>query len=445
MSLRDTTPATLETAGQRPPRRWRRRLRRLVYLAAVLIVAVVLGLLGVSQTGWFRDWLRRDIIVRAERLLDAKVSIARVGGDLLTGIVLDGVRLEQAGAPVVTIDRVRVTYRVLTLRRTRIVLDSIDVLRPVVLARQTPDGWTLARLVKPRVKPTGSAPIVFAIDALRIFDGRVAVEPLAPGRPTRIEDLDASLAISTGPAGARVEMRAVSMTLPDRALRIGRVVGTVEKHGDVVSITNTGLDLPRSHLRVDGNVRGVGAATDLEFKVSSGAFAFDEMARLIPWVPVRPVQASFSATVRGPVSKLATTIAFRSPAGRRRRRRRRRPRGRRSGAPARVPRHARSRAHRSRRLEQHARGGGPRHRTRRVHVRAAGRQPRPAGARDVHDDAHRRQRRRLRGSRRRGPRPLRRPARHAAAGPRPGLRRPVRHARDDRAARSRRRRASASI
>ncbi len=315
MSLRDTTPATLDTDAPRPPRRWRRRLRRLIYLAAVLTIAIVLGLLGVSQTSWFRDWLRRDIIVRAERLLDAKVSIARVGGDLLTGIVLDGVRLEQAGAPVITIDRVRVTYRVLTLRRTHIVLDSIDVLRPVVVARQTPEGWTFARLVKPRVKPTGSAPIVFAIDALHIFDGRVLVQPLAPAAPTRVEDLDASLTISTGPAGARVEMRAVSMTLPDRALRIGRLVGTVEKHGDVVSITNTGLDLPRSHLRVDGNVHGVGSATDLEFKVSSGAFAFDEMARLIPWVPARPVQAAFSASVRGPLSKLATTIAFRSPAG----------------------------------------------------------------------------------------------------------------------------------
>jgi len=318
VSLRDTTPATLDTDSPRPPRpprRWRRRLRRLVYVAAILIITVVLGLLGVSQTSWFRDWLRRDIIVRAERLLDAKVSIARVGGDLFTGVVLDGVRLEQAGAPVITIDRVRVTYRVLTLRRTHIVLDSIDVLRPVVVARQTPEGWTFARLVKPRVKPSGSAPIVFAIDALRIFDGRVLVEPLAPGKPTRLEDLDAVLAISTGPSGARVEMRAVSMTLPDRALRIGRIVGTVEKHGDVVSITNTGLDLPRSHLRVDGNLHGVGGATDLEFKVSSGAFAFDEMARLIPWVPTRPVQAAFSASVRGPLSKVATTIAFRSAAG----------------------------------------------------------------------------------------------------------------------------------
>jgi autotransporter translocation and assembly factor TamB len=315
VSPRDTTPATIDVAAPRPPRRWRRRLRRLVFGLAAAIVALVLALLGVSQTDWFRDWLRRDIMARAERLLDAKVSIARVGGDLLSGIVLDGVRLEQGGAPVITIDRIRVTYRVLTLRKTRITLDSIDVLRPVVVARQTPEGWTFARLVKPRVKPSGGAPIVFAIDALRLYDGRVAVEPLAPGRPTRIEDLDAHLAISTGPGGARVEMRAVSLDLPDRALRIGRLVGTVEKHGDVVSLTNIGLDLARSHLRVDGNVRGAATSTGLEFKVSSGAFAFDEMARLIPGVPNRPVQAAFSATVRGPVSKLATTIAFRSPAG----------------------------------------------------------------------------------------------------------------------------------
>ena len=438
MSLRDTTPATLDTGSQRPPRRWRRRLRRLVYLTAVLIIAIVLGLLGVSQTGWFRDWLRRDIIVRAERLLDAKVSIAGVGGDLLSGIVLDGVRLEQAGAPIITIDRVRVTYRVLTLRRTHIVLDSIDVLRPVVVARQTPEGWTIARLVKPRVKPTGSAPVVFAIDALRIFDGRVAVEPLAPGKPTRIEDLDASLAISTGPAGARVEMRAVSMTLPDRALRIGRVVGTVEKHGDVVSITNTGLDLPRSHLRVDGNMHGVerGLGPGVQGQLRRVRLRRDGAAD-----PVGP-----GAAGAGQLQRQRARAAVEAGhgdrlqvAGRgRRRRRRRRPRGGRSGAADGVPRHARARAHRSRRLEQHARRGGPRHRTRRVHVRATGRQPRPAGARDVHADAHRRQRRRIRGPRRRGPRALRRSARHAAAGPRPGLRRPVRCARHDRAARSRR-------
>lgn len=314
MSLRELPPDPGAVPAA-PRRRWPRRIRRALFVAAVVVAVVTVGLLGVSQTAWFRDWLRRDLIVRAERLLDARVSIGRVEGDLLSGIVLDDIRLEQLGAPVIAIDRVRVTYRVLTMRRSRIVLDSVEVLRPVVIARQTPQGWSLAHLVKPRVKPTGATPVTFAIDALRVYDGRVAVDPLAPGKPARIEDLDASLAISTGPGGARVEIGALSMTLADRSLRIGRVAGTIEKHEALVSVTNTRLDLPRSHLNVNGNVRGVPNAPELELKVTSGAFAFDEMARLIPGVPNRPVQAAFEAEARGPLANLTTQIDFRSPAG----------------------------------------------------------------------------------------------------------------------------------
>ena len=314
MSLRELPPEPGAVPAA-PRRRWPRRIRRALFVAAVLVAIVTVGLLGVSQTAWFRDWLRRDLIVRAERLLDARVAIGRIEGDLLSGIVLDDIRLEQQGAPVIAIDRVRVTYRVLTMRRSRIVLDSVELLRPVVIARQTPQGWSLAHLVKPRVKPTGAAPVTFAIDALRVYDGRVAVEPLAPGKPTRIEDLDAALAVSTGPGGARVEIGALSMTLADRGLRIGRVAGTIEKHEALVSVTNTRLDLARSHLNVNGNVRGVPNAPELELKVTSGAFAFDEMARLIPGVQNRPGQAAFEAEARGPLANLTTQIDFRSPAG----------------------------------------------------------------------------------------------------------------------------------
>jgi translocation and assembly module TamB len=194
MSLRELPPDP-GSAPAAPRRRWPRRIRRALFVAAVLVAVVTVGLLGVSQTAWFRDWLRRDLMARAERLLDARVTIGRVDGDLLSGIVLDGIRVEQQGVPVIAIDRVRVTYRVLTLRRSHIVLDSIEVLRPVVIARQTAQGWSLAHLVKPRVKPTGGTPVIFAIDALRVYDGRVAVEPLAPGKPMRLEDLDAALAV----------------------------------------------------------------------------------------------------------------------------------------------------------------------------------------------------------------------------------------------------------
>jgi len=143
----------------------------------------------------------------------------------------------------------------------------------------------------------------------------VIVQPMNAARPTRIEDLDALLAVSTGPSGARLEMRQVSMSLPERGLRIGRLIGTLERHGELVSLTNARLDLPRSHLKVDGNIRGVPTAPTLELAVSSGAFAFDEMAKLIPGVPSRPTQATFTAAVKGPFTRIATDLDFHSPAG----------------------------------------------------------------------------------------------------------------------------------
>jgi autotransporter translocation and assembly factor TamB len=302
------------TPPARLPRRWRRRLRRALHALILTVVVLIVAAVGVSQTAWFKDWLRRDMTARAERLLDARLSIGRVGGNLFTGIVLDDVRLMQAGVPVVTIDRVRVTYRVLTMRRNRIVLDSIELLRPTIVARQTAEGWNVTRLVKPRVRPTGAAPIAFGIDALRIYDGRVSVEPRG-GRRTRLEDLDADLSIATGAGVARYAIRSVSLTLPDRALRLGRFAGVIERRGDVVSFADTRLDLPRSHLRIAGAIRGGAAPGTYDLTVGSGAFAFDEMNRLIPWVPARPVQARFDATVRGPLERLVTGIDFRSTAG----------------------------------------------------------------------------------------------------------------------------------
>jgi translocation and assembly module TamB len=110
-------------------------------------------------------------------------------------------------------------------------------------------------------------------------------------------------------------MRSVSLTLPDRALRVGRFAGVIERRGDVVSFADTRLDLPRSHLRLAGTIDGGTGGGVYAFTVGSGAFAFDEMNRLIPWVPSRPVQARFDATVRGPLDRLVTAIDFRSPAG----------------------------------------------------------------------------------------------------------------------------------
>ena len=95
-----TEPPTDEP---RPPRRrlWRRLVRgSLAFLVLSLALLVVAA--AAIQTGWFKDWLRRYVERSAGRVLNGELSIARLSGDLFTGIRLDDVTLRHDGLAVIS-------------------------------------------------------------------------------------------------------------------------------------------------------------------------------------------------------------------------------------------------------------------------------------------------------------------------------------------------------
>ena len=88
----------------------RRRWLRVVTRASLALVALLVVALVVTQTPWFRDWLRRTAMRQAERVIDGQLVIGRLEGSLFTGVTLRDVSVVQDGAPVVGIDRVAVSY-----------------------------------------------------------------------------------------------------------------------------------------------------------------------------------------------------------------------------------------------------------------------------------------------------------------------------------------------
>ena len=82
----------------------RRATRRLAaYVAiAVLSLLVLLGAgVAVTQTGWFKNWLRQKAVSQAAQYLNGELTITRLGGNLFTGVVLEGVALRHEGQTVV--------------------------------------------------------------------------------------------------------------------------------------------------------------------------------------------------------------------------------------------------------------------------------------------------------------------------------------------------------
>ena len=121
--------------------------------------------------------------------------------------------------------------------------------------------------------------------------------------------------LSSHPGEIVVDVPHVSFNLPDRALRVGRATGRVTKRGDVVLIDRTRVDLPKSHLRVEGAVRDVGTRAQLDLGVASSSFSFPEAGVLVPGIGQIPLTAAFEARVRGPLELIDVALALRSPGG----------------------------------------------------------------------------------------------------------------------------------
>src|SRR5918993_672012 len=81
-----------------------RALRRLLQVIAVvgtLFVGIVAVALIVSQTPWFKDWLRRYIVRESKQYLNGQLSIGSLGGNLLFGVQVSDIAVDVSGERVV--------------------------------------------------------------------------------------------------------------------------------------------------------------------------------------------------------------------------------------------------------------------------------------------------------------------------------------------------------
>ena len=129
-----------------------RRVVQVVAILCTLIVGAASITLIVSQTAWFKDWLRGFIVRQADDYLNGRLRIGRLGGNLFFGVELEDIDLTLNGQPVVSVKNVGVQYSVLDFLGGGIVLDSIRLNQPVVRLEKTDRGWTLGQLLKKQRK-----------------------------------------------------------------------------------------------------------------------------------------------------------------------------------------------------------------------------------------------------------------------------------------------------
>src|SRR5260221_6040027 len=92
-----------------------RRLLHVLLVVLILLAGTASAVAIVSQTAWFKNRIRIYVISQASKYLNGDISIDRLGGNLFSGLELEGVAIALEGQPVVSAKDVGLRYNLYQL------------------------------------------------------------------------------------------------------------------------------------------------------------------------------------------------------------------------------------------------------------------------------------------------------------------------------------------
>jgi uncharacterized protein involved in outer membrane biogenesis len=296
-----------------------RRSLQVVAFVATLIVGATSMAVIVTQTTWFKEWLRGFIVRQAADYVNGQLSIGKLDGNLFFGVALGDVDVTVDGEKVVDVDDISLDYNAFTFIRGDVVLDEIRLTRPVLHLERDAEGWNLAHLIKART-PDPDQPKnrrTLEIGQIAISDGTLFVDTGAVGTagvdvPARIDKLDATVGVKSNEDELTVDIERVALRAAEPNIGINGMSGVIRRTPNAIAFDNVAIRTEESTLRVNGSVRNIdGGSQVIDVTASSDKLAVNELARLFPRLRGYDAQPAFEVAARGPIGQLAVDLSLR--------------------------------------------------------------------------------------------------------------------------------------
>lgn len=298
-----------------------RRVLHALVLVLTLIVGATAAVIIVSQTAWFKNWLRGYIVSEADSYLNGQLTIERLGGNLFFGVELGTVAVTLDGSQVVAVESLGIDYNVFQLITRGLSIDSIRLTRPTIYLRREGDAWSIARLVKKQEQEADreGPQVPIAIDAIGISDASVVIDdPVGTSGvdvPDRIDRIDAQLSFKYEPVRYSIEITHLSFRGSKPAFGVNALSGGVAVRDDTLFLDKVALRTEESSLLVDGAVADYLTTPQLTLQVTSDKLSIPEIARVVPSLAGVRLQPAFEFRLNGPLDRLGVDMNVRSSAG----------------------------------------------------------------------------------------------------------------------------------
>jgi translocation and assembly module TamB len=297
-----------------------RRVLQVVTFVGTLTIGVLAIALIVSQTPWFRDWLRRYIVRESKQYLNGQLSIGGIGGNLLFGVDLANVAVDVSGERVVAVKGVELDYSVFTFLSKGLVVDQIKIDQPVLQVERDTNGWNLAQLVKRQQQEADrQGPMrPVSLPSIEIADASVSIADLTTtaglSLPRRLDDIDLKAGFEYAPVHYSVSLDHVSFRGRSPDLSLQQLTGKLAVRDDNLYLEQVTLKTGESSVTVDGVVEQYLSTPVLKL-TTTGNVSLPEVGRIVPAAAGYRLHPAINLKANGPAERLSLDIDVRSEAG----------------------------------------------------------------------------------------------------------------------------------
>jgi hypothetical protein len=292
-----------------------RRSLQIVAFIGTLIIGVASMAMIVTQTTWFKEWLRGFIVRQAEDYVNGRLTIGRLDGNLFFGVELEDVDVTVNGRKVVEIHDVGLDYNALTFAQGHLVLDDVRLNKPTLRLERTAEGWNLGRLIKARTpeEPETSRRRI-EVGEIGVRDGALYVDEQTVGTsgvdiPERIDKIDASVGVTSDEKALTVAVNHVSLRAERPQFGINALSGRITRTADAVRLENVSLRTEMSSMRVSGRIEHIDSeAPVVEVRASADKVDILELANVVPALRGMQLQPALELTARGPANRLEVDL-----------------------------------------------------------------------------------------------------------------------------------------
>ncbi len=283
------------------PRRIRWRRLTGLCLSGLLCFLLLGGWFLTTTSFW--EWVGWRLVQAVQDRLNAQVSVGRVSGNLLTGMVFSDISISRPQGDILKAQQLEVRLSLLSLLRLEPVIGILSWQQPVITLTQDDAGhWNVANLLKKRPPPPFAQ---IHLRAIQVHNGNVQIRQ--PQRHLRFHDLavDIDLTVHTpGRPQQALEVHWASLgftTPPYPRLHLN---ASLIYAASKVQIKETTLSLNDIEvLNLQGEVKNLTDTPELALNLSTPKLAGSRLNHLWPGWPTG-ADVSAGLQVKGTMSDL---------------------------------------------------------------------------------------------------------------------------------------------